>query len=210
MRKNHGLTLIELLIVVAIIAILAVIVLAALFQIKKAQDSKRKGHLAQLKVVLEDYYSDKNCYPTDLNCDPGIQLRPYINQVPCNTDGQPYYYELDQTDPTCPQWFRIYTHLENPEDAEIPKLGCEVGCGPSGSYNFGVSSDNISLEKTGSDPNVGAPPSSCSTGPYWACLNSGDPNCNEVSPLVGKCLTAETGVCYCTSADCLSSTSCGP
>lgn len=73
--SEHGFTLMELLIVVALIALIATAVLVLLnpwAQIAKGQDSKRKQELTQLNKVLEDWYNDKGCYPkpTDICYDP--------------------------------------------------------------------------------------------------------------------------------------------
>jgi len=64
--SKNGLTLMELLIVIAIIALLAAAAISfinPIKQIHKSWDTKRKSDLATLKKVLEDYYNDKNHYP---------------------------------------------------------------------------------------------------------------------------------------------------
>ncbi len=69
-KKNvlqNGFTIMELLIVVTIIAIISVAVLISINargQIGKTGDARRKADLSTLKKVLEDFYNDKNRYPT--------------------------------------------------------------------------------------------------------------------------------------------------
>lgn len=64
---KNSFTLMEILIVVGMIAILGAAAIALInpwAQIGKAWDAKRKRDLDTLKKVLEDYYNDKQCYPT--------------------------------------------------------------------------------------------------------------------------------------------------
>lgn len=141
-KSGAGFTLVELLIVVAILAILAAIVVAFLSsQIFKGRDARRKGDLDRIKIAIEDYEKDHNCYPlNDLvsNCNPGTGLQPYLNKIPCDPNtNAPYYYEHE--DSVCPQWFRLYAKLDNPMDAQaLPFCG-----GPNNnSFNYYVSSSN--------------------------------------------------------------------
>jgi general secretion pathway protein G len=87
--------MIELLIVIAIIASLAVIfLLMARTQISRARDADRKADLNRIKIAFEDYYNDNGCYPpaTILDNCGGPELRPYLDKVPCDPDGNPYLY----------------------------------------------------------------------------------------------------------------------
>ena len=70
MKKNRGLTFLELIIAIAIIGAITTLVVLAINptkQLQKARDSKRKSDLAVLKRVLEDWYNDKGCYPRAFN-----------------------------------------------------------------------------------------------------------------------------------------------
>lgn len=63
-RKNSGFTLVELLVVIAFLAIIAVIIINALrSSLWKGNDAKRKADLDRIKIALEEYEKDHNCYP---------------------------------------------------------------------------------------------------------------------------------------------------
>ena len=166
-ERQRGLSMIEVLIVVVVIGILAVILLGYFNPLEKrdrAVDSRRKSDLDRLTVALEDYYGDKNCYPTPamapdyLPCsgDTDENFHLYLGTIPCDpATGQSYDYEPEES--VCPQYYRIYTNLRWESDPQIAEVGCSSGCGSDYAYNYGVSSPNVSLE--------GA--SSCSN--WWAC-----------------------------------------
>jgi len=151
-KRKEGITLTELLIVVAVLAVLMVVFLAAFkpwTQQAKARDSRRKSDLQKLKSPLEDYYNDNNCYPPLLQT---LADEDYIGEEPKDPDtGDLYSYEAD---PNC-NWYRIYATLEFTTDSEIVEVGCGAGCGPGGdegtgddkcTYNYGVSGGGVGLE----------------------------------------------------------------
>jgi len=90
--------------------------------------------LSRLKTAFEEYYSDNNCYPPSgilKICGEGTdQLAPYLRVVPCDPQTNQGYILVTEND-TCPQWFKIYTNLDNKDDDIIADLGCAGGCGPS-------------------------------------------------------------------------------
>jgi len=155
-RKQTGLTLIEWLVVIAIIAILIVILFAHINPLRerdRASDSRRKSDLDRIRIAMEDYYGDHDCYPTPapgnlFPCggDTPSDFHPYLSTVPCDPDtGQGYFYYPEDTD--CPSYYRMYTNLRWEDDPVIAQVGCRSsGCGPDGSYNYGVSSPNVGLE----------------------------------------------------------------
>lgn len=156
-QKHSGLTLIEWLIVVAIIAILIIIIFVHINPLRernRASDSNRKSDLNRIKIAMEDYYGDYDCYPTPapgdlLPCggDTDTDFRPYLGTIPCDPDtDQAYSYYPEDED--CPSYYRLYTNLRWIQDSIIYQLGCYStgGCGPDGSYNYGVSSPNVGLE----------------------------------------------------------------
>lgn len=166
-KKRAGFTLMEILIVIALlvtIAITLLINLNPLTQINKSQDSKRKHELTQLNKILEDFYNDKSCYPrlnqicynnvgpTSCNIcgteSTSPSFSPYLTVLPCDPrqPNKKYLYQVDND--SCPTWYRVYATLSNQSDPIISTLGCNNGCGPSPdfSYNYGISSPNISLE----------------------------------------------------------------
>lgn len=166
--NEAGFSLLEILIVVTLLVIIAIALLVTLnpmTQINKGQDSKRKQELTQLSKALEDWYNDKNCYPSPSqicynatgsttcnicgNQSTSPSFSPYLSRLPCDPR-QPlkkYLYQVDSNN--CPSWYRIYTMLSNQSDSVVVSVGCSNGCGPSPNfnYNYGVSSPNIGLEE---------------------------------------------------------------
>lgn len=139
----RGLTLVELLIVGSILAVLLTITVLVFLQSQpqRGRDARRKADLSKIQVKLEDYYNDRNCYPFSIY---GDEFKPYMDPISQDPDGSPYSYYPEQV--TCPSFYRMYTTLEYEKDAIIEKLGCTSGCGPSGTYTYGVSSANVGLE----------------------------------------------------------------
>lgn len=140
---RKGVTLIELVIVISFIGMLAVFVAGVIIpslQIAKGRDARRKADLQKLKNPLDDYYNDKECYPSLLT-----ELMPYyLKQIPIDPQTrQPYAYSSAGCDT-----YYVYTNLENTNDQSIAQVGCQSGCGPAGAYNYGVSSSNARLEAT--------------------------------------------------------------
>ncbi len=136
---DSGVTLTELLVVVTILVFLmAVVMWYFRSQLFKGNDAKRKGDIHNIKVAVEEYEKDNNCYPLPqlVICDPGTGLKPYMSQVPCDpmTDAS-YYYEHEDSE--CPSWFRIFTNLDNLTDIDIPGM-----CGPDYSFNWYDGSPN--------------------------------------------------------------------
>lgn len=142
--RKKGFSLIELLAVVAILAILILISFYAFkAQLAKGRDAKRKADLAKLQRALEDRLNDAICYPDGLVCN--ADFAPYLPKVPCDPLNNlyfNYFYSFDSAK-SCKNWYKIYTKLENEKDPIIAKVGCTGGCGPSGNYNYWVSSPNM-------------------------------------------------------------------
>lgn len=167
-------TIMEILIVFTIVAVVAIAAMALLNpkrQIEKAWDGQRKNDLANLKKYLEDWYNDKNCYPTPDQICYGIAptnpcpicgrektpavFADYLSSLPCDPQHsiQNYLYQAENT--SCPGWYRIYTRLTIETDTAIEEAHCQGdSCGPSTPYNgqtygysWGVSSPNIDLER---------------------------------------------------------------
>lgn len=136
-----GFTLIELLIVVSIIALLALLVISVLVgQIRKGNDAKRKADLDRIKIAVEEYEKDHNCYPPPnlMLCDqplndPGSGLKPYLNKIPCDPITKAsYYYDYDDSK-VCASWFRVYSFLSDASGGPM---------GPDDAFNYYVSSPN--------------------------------------------------------------------
>lgn len=184
MKDSQGLSLIEVLIVLAIVVLFISLGFFAFpKQIKKVRDSQRKEDLEKIRVAFEDYYSDTNCYPPLSvldNCG-GDDLRPYLDKIPCDpVTKQPYKHigglkSLDN--PNCFFWFKVYTWLENEGDLAIAKLGLDRG-GPyaidGAPVNYGVASPNETVSVVPSSAfvcptGVIAEPVACSSFPEGAC-----------------------------------------
>lgn len=138
-KLQKGLTLTEILIVIAIISFLVILALIAFRnQIFKGNDAKRKGDIHKIQVAVEEYEKDHNCYPLPqlLTCSPGTGLQPYLDKIPCDpTTKASYYYDYDVS--SCPQWYRLFANLENTSDPDAYGT-----CGPGGTYNYYASSPN--------------------------------------------------------------------
>ena len=68
LSRNHGFTLIELMVSITIMGILSTIVLGSLQQAKyKANDSKRIQEIRNIQTALELYYTDNGRYPSSDN-----------------------------------------------------------------------------------------------------------------------------------------------
>lgn len=172
-RKNSkGFTLTELLIVITIIVFLAALIVFYLrTQVFKGNDAKRKGDIHKIRIAMEEYEKDHDCYPTPeiIVCKPGTGLTPYLNSIPCDPTTKASYF-IEVEDSTCPSWYRIYLKLENPSDPDIEKVGCTWGCGPEYSYNYYLATANAP------NPLVGvAPEASISKEPpaanFYGCID---------------------------------------
>jgi type II secretory pathway pseudopilin PulG len=160
--KQKGITLLEILVVVVLLMALTLVSSFAIGnKVAKARDSRRKTDLNRIKIALYDYYFDADCFPMDLpECNQAFNLngQQYMPSFPCDLLGEKYTYVREETD--CPGWFRVFTNLENVEDASIEAVGCQWGCGLECEFNYGVVSTNTKLNED------------CVT--YYACTPSGD------------------------------------
>ena len=170
LNNKTGFTMIELLIVIVIMGILSAIGLGTFTSSQlKARDSKRKSDLRTIGDALEVYYNDWGNYPIDggdgviygcgtdseAACTAGSiwsndQGTTYMVQIPDDPRAGTYYYMSDATG----SFYRIYAHLENDQDRDIPEDGlgdkqyyttpASVSC-VIGDCNYGKSSTNVTL-----------------------------------------------------------------
>lgn len=132
MNKGGGFTLIELLLVVGLIAILAAgFIFANAHQLDRAFDAKRKSDLEKIKVAVESYYSDHNCYPTQTHFNtcgsrntpqdnpPGMS--PYLPEVPCDPETKLPYTIVTST--SCSQKFYAFAELSFGADPDATCMG---------------------------------------------------------------------------------------
>lgn len=153
-KKQQGLTLIEILIVISILMILILLIFFTSFrQLSKGRDGRRKSDLEKIKVAFEDYYNDNNCYPdeTVLNDCDGDSFRPYLDTIPCDPASKEPYLYMASDGGIC-KGYRLLAKLENKDDPAISGAGCdaETGCGYGDpDYNYGVS-QGVAANGTGS------------------------------------------------------------
>ncbi len=170
--RNRGLTLVELIIVVSIVAALALIGIAYFReQTFKGNDAKRKSDINRIKIAVEEYEKDHDCYPLAVSCNPGTGLEPYLSRIPCEPKSNASYY-YEHQDSVCPGWYRVYTVLDSDNDSSLTP-----GIGPTSVFNFVESSPNApSLSSDDSTP----PPSGGGGGDddpieqtgFYGCKNS--------------------------------------
>lgn len=123
-KQHKGFTIAEIQVVVIIIVILGLAVLIGInpiAQIFKGFDARRKADLNKIKIALEAYYADHECYPNfplvdsqnrpSYACDSDI-LKPYLTSMPCDpSTKQPYTLFLTPAGSTCPQNYAIYAQI---------------------------------------------------------------------------------------------------
>jgi len=107
-RAHDGFTLIELMVVILIIGLLATIVVQNLRSATdKAKRVKAQADISQIKSALDRYYLDAGSYPTSdqglpalvaaptSGNDPKDWGGPYIERIPLDPWGHPYFYQSD-------------------------------------------------------------------------------------------------------------------
>lgn len=176
-KLSKGFTITEMIIVVSIIMILAALIIVSYIQQQhKGNDAKRKADMDRIKIAVEEYEKDHNCYPdesTMIRCgsDSSIAIHPYLNDVPCDPVTRlPYPYETDTA--ACHTWYRLYGDLQNEQDpVAIPSIG------PANSFNYYVSSENATKPISNSSATSLPSPSGSYSSPgplliqYWGCID---------------------------------------
>ncbi|WP_137939946.1 prepilin-type N-terminal cleavage/methylation domain-containing protein [Chitinivorax sp. B] len=80
MRNRSGFTLIELLVVLAIIATLVTIVTPRYFNsVDRAKDATLRQNLESMRTAIDQYYHDRNRYPTTLQ---ELVDQRYLRRIP--------------------------------------------------------------------------------------------------------------------------------
>ncbi len=184
MKLNKGMTLTEILIVVSILGFLAVLTTIYLrSQIFKSYDARRKTEVKRIGIAVEEYEKDKDCYPTSVSCQPGTDLKPYLNEIPCDpTTKTSYYYQPEES--SCPKWYKLFAVLQNESDVDYRK-----GIGPSAAFSFSYSSPNAPIEDIQNTANyyVGCKSGVCV--PVVINPNTGMPSC-VINYSGTRCLTS--------------------
>lgn len=198
-KKQNGITLMEVLIVVALL----ILILLALFRtfggdVSRSRDAERKSDLRDIKLAFEDYYNDHQTYPPEsylADCD-GDSLQPYLKVVPCDPiTGKPYLYIPFPGNGDNSGGYRVLSTLDDKSDPIIEQLGCQNGCGVPennpefanrSSYVYGIA-EGVALSP-GNSTNPTSPVSVTST--------------PEISPDT----YCETHSCYCCASSSYSTT----
>lgn len=115
----EGFTLIEILVVIVIIASVSVIGIFIIgAKIKQARDARRRSDLSEIRVGLEQYYSEQSVYPANLafNDQPltgpaGQIYLPRVHHDPINTGS--YLYAYLATPSASPQSYSLCAQLES-------------------------------------------------------------------------------------------------
>lgn len=216
-KNNHAFSLVEILITVLIISILVIATILLLdprTMINKGIDTRRKTELSTLKKKLEEYYTDKGCYPapsevcysagqdlTKTSCticgtqESSPLLSPYFeDKLPCDPTHPNNVYLYSVNSITCPKSFVVYSKLDVPQDQDSINLGCgESGCGPSSTfgYDYGVSSPNTAPRKVSFFVCFTQGGTCDACGVYEDCTSSS--NCTSVYSTGASCCAAHPG-----------------
>jgi|WetSurMetagenome_2_1015567.scaffolds.fasta_scaffold22216_3 prepilin-type N-terminal cleavage/methylation domain-containing protein len=134
-HSGRGYTLVELLIVITIVVILGLAILIGInpmAQIFKGLDARRKADLNKIKIAIENYYADHDCYPNfpldssgnpTYVCDSDF-LKPYLVSMPCDpSTKKPYTIYLTPASSSCPQQYAIYAQIYSffdKNDSSVP------------------------------------------------------------------------------------------
>jgi len=200
LKENSGMTLSEIIVVVAILGLL--IVLAAMsinpkLQLGKARDSRRKADMQRIAISLEDYAGDNPCYPTAIyneasdDCVASMEIDPYLKRVPCDPLTNDHY---EYVRPKCKE-FIIYTSLETQKTMTY------------GAYDYALSSPNLRVIPTVSSPTgsggttslpaTPTPTISTESWPYYGCFGGAcryieETQCTPHYQNATNCTMAET------------------
>jgi len=139
LRENSGMTLSEIIVVVAILGLLIVLAAMSLnpkLQMAKARDSRREADLKRISTALEDYAGDHPCYPTAIyqgsGCTASAEINPYLRNIPCDPLTKAHYY-YDNLDDPCKK-YAIYASLETVKNITYRD-----------NYNYAVTSPNVKI-----------------------------------------------------------------
>lgn len=166
-KSESGITLVELLVVIALISFLAggiIMIFNPKAQIGKANDAKRKADLVQLQRALETYYQDYGRYPDnagDYTIDDsgsmpwGGSWPSYMSKLPEDPSSPTrtyVYYSPNGGSCSNNQCYYLYASLERASDPQACNGGAvctSVGANGLGANvcvgicNYGVTSTNV-------------------------------------------------------------------
>ena len=150
--QSKAFTLIELLVVVAVIGILIAVILPNLVGMReRAQDTKKKNDLVQIKNALRMYYNDYNAYPrntgsNEICCDvPGACVTACRSSL--TVGGQTYTKDLpttftySYTQTAGGEGFLLRVELENASDSDIITSQTRCGVAAATATSFYICED---------------------------------------------------------------------
>lgn len=147
-RIIKAFTLVEILVVSAVIGLVSIFsIVNGQTQLQKTRDAVRKSNIDRIKLAIEEYYQDQECYPQALPaCGNSFQdgNMTIIDNIPCDPTEKLSYTYVPETS-NCPKSYQLYATLEYKSDGIIDKIGCRNGCGPECQFNYGVASTNEKL-----------------------------------------------------------------
>lgn len=111
--SQRGFTLVELLVAFTIIGLILTISLVLLLRpsvfLTRARDAQRIHDIEQIKIALDAYYNDTNCYPATLAVLASSNTV-YMKEIPKDpVTNEEYRYTVDTN--TCPQWNILFGKL---------------------------------------------------------------------------------------------------
>lgn len=141
--------MIELILVMIIIAILAYALIGNYMSaLKKGRDARRKNDLSQISKALEMYYGDNNQYPVlpssqlfgqkfaiPVGCNATLCDKVYMTRTGSDPVSQ-YTYVYEYENSTTPQYYYLYSFIEDAEDQ-----GSNVSTGGFANYSAGSKAD---------------------------------------------------------------------
>lgn len=189
-------TLMEILVTFAVLAILAVLAIFLIRpeeQFAKANDTRRRNDLNELRKIFESWMTDKGCYPktTDVcfnaidmfHCNictsnaSSPSLGAYTTSNICDPDSplRDYLYEV-QGDTNCPSAYIVYSKLAATYNADYDTFHCTQfhGCGPPPNYGYDymVTSPNAAISVTSNYYCYSSINRCSSCGQYTSCLDA--------------------------------------
>lgn len=115
-------------------------------QISKAHDSARKEDFKQIRIALDAYYNDHNCYPLSLSYGTEWMERTtvYMKKIPqdpnCGKAGSACYTYVVDPASSCPQWNVLFGKLAIAPSAAMPACLLQSECLPN---NYAASGYNL-------------------------------------------------------------------